>query len=57
MSINYSPNGASSLYLERAYPDDAGSYQVTATNDYGTSVYIADIEVDRKFIYLLNDFK
>lgn len=48
VSINYSPNGASSLYLERAYLDDAGSYQVTATNEHGTSLYIADIEVERK---------
>lgn len=51
--INYLPNGASSLYVESAYPDDAGSYQVTATNEHGIAVYIADIEIEGKLITIL----
>lgn len=56
VSINYSPSGASSLYIERAYLDDAGSYQISATNEHGTSVYIADIEVERTLDFTLTIF-
>ena len=53
ISISHSSNGASSLYIARAFTDDAGVYQVTATNDYGISVYHADIYVKRKPIFEL----
>ncbi|CAF0740265.1 unnamed protein product [Brachionus calyciflorus] len=46
VKITNSPNGVSSLLISRALLDDAGSYQVSASNQHGISVYLADIEIE-----------
>ncbi len=50
VNITYSPNGASTLYISRAILDDAGIYQVVASNVHGVSVYYAEINVERNFL-------
>ena len=47
INVKHANNGASSLFISRTFIDDAGIYQVTATNDYGISVYQAEVTVDR----------
>ena len=47
VNIMHSNNGASTLYISRALIDDAGVYQVTASNDYGMAVYHGEIEISR----------
>ena len=47
VSITHSSsNGASTLYISRALLDDAGIYQVIASNIHGVSVYYAEIAVE-----------
>ena len=48
VNITYSANGVSTLYISRAMLDDAGVYQVIASNKHGLSVYYAEISVERK---------
>jgi hypothetical protein len=51
INVKHANNGASSLFISRAYIDDAGVYQVTAVNDHGISVYQAEVTVDRKYSF------
>lgn len=48
INISHLPNGVSSLYISRALLEDAGVYQVIASNANGLSVYYAEIHVERK---------
>jgi hypothetical protein len=52
VNISHSPNGASTLYISRALLDDAGIYQVVASNVHGVSVYYAEIYVERTLFTL-----
>ncbi|RNA17973.1 muscle M-line assembly unc-89-like, partial [Brachionus plicatilis] len=45
-NITYCDNGVSSLTIPHVLLDDAGSYQVSASNQHGISVYLAEIEVE-----------
>lgn len=43
--ITHSNNGASQLFISRTLVDDAGIYQVTASNDHGIAVYHSQVSV------------
>ena len=50
VNISHANNGVSQLFISRALIDDAGIYQVTASNEHGIAVYHSEINVERKFM-------
>ena len=43
--ITHANNGVSQLFVSRTLVDDAGIYQVTASNDHGIAVYHSEVNV------------
>ncbi len=46
VNLMNSSNGASSLYITRALLNDAGVYQVSASNEHGITIYNADVDIE-----------
>lgn len=57
VNITHGHNGASQLFIARALMDDAGIYQVTASNDHGISVYNGEINVEPSEDFANNVFQ
>jgi hypothetical protein len=55
VSITHSANGASSLYIARAIYEDAGVYQITASNEHGIAVYSAEVDIEVPIEYYSED--
>lgn len=52
VNIMQSNNGANQVYISRALMDDAGVYQVTASNAHGIAVYHSEVVIERTIIFL-----
>ncbi len=57
VNITNGHNGASQLFISRALMDDAGVYQVTASNEHGLAVYNGEINVEASEDFVNNVFQ
>jgi len=57
VQITHGHNGASQLFISRALMDDAGVYQVSASNDHGIAVYNSEINVEASEDFANNVFQ